>query len=191
MLLTLHLSWRWRMNRRKPQKGTAGRRREKTSRQFATNVTITYDILHMEGDLLETPAGFSLRHLSRKLTRSIHFKAVGDLWRQRADLDNAFRHRWLGNLQGDSPTQPESYHGHGEWLHCLPGKWDPTLLDPVIRLGLCQRFGHPDPGMDQRCGRPPTRGANSARTFWTHAANMRHVAPKGYTPEDMIAAGIC
>ena len=37
-------------------------------------------------DLLEAPAGLSLRHLSRRLTRSIHSKAVSDLWRRRAEL---------------------------------------------------------------------------------------------------------
>ena len=106
----------------------------------------------MAGDLLGAPAGLSLRHLSRKLTRSIHSNAVSDLWQRRADLDNTLRYQWLRNLPGDSPAQPESYHGHVEWLHCLPGKWE------TIRLGFCQRLGYPAPGTGQRCGRTP-RGA--------------------------------
>ena len=76
-----------------------------------------------------------LRHLSRKLTRSIHSKAVSDLWKRRAELEDTLRHQWFRNLPGDSPAQPDSYHGHGEWLHCLPGKWETALLDPVFRLG--------------------------------------------------------
>ena len=54
--------------------------------------------------------------------------------------------------------RPESYHGHGEWLHCLPGKWETTLLDPVFRLGLNQRLGFPAPGTGQQCGRTPPGG---------------------------------
>ena len=56
--------------------------------------------------------------------------------------------------KGDNPTQPDSYHGHGEWLHSLPGKWETTLLDPVFPLGLCQRVGYPV----RRCGRTPLAG---------------------------------
>ena len=68
----------------------------------------------MTGDLLEAPAGLSLRHRSHKLTPSIHSKAVSDLWQRKADLDDTLRHQWFRNLPGDNPTQPESYHGHGE-----------------------------------------------------------------------------
>ena len=82
----------------------------------------------MAGDLLEAPTGLSLRHLSRKFTRSIHSKAVSDLWKRRLDLEDTLRHQWLCNLPGDSPTQPDGYHGHGEWLHCLPGKWRQPCL---------------------------------------------------------------
>ena len=109
----------------------------------------------MAGDLLDAPPGLSPRHLSRKLTKSIHSKAVSDLWRRRAELSDTIRHQWLRNLPGDSPVQPESYHGHGEWLHCLSGKWETALLDPVFRLGLSQRLGFPAPGTGQQCGRTP------------------------------------
>ena len=46
----------------------------------------------MAGDLMDSPPGLSLRHLSRKLTKSIHSKAVTDLWRRRAELNDAIRH---------------------------------------------------------------------------------------------------
>ena len=119
----------------------------------------------MAGDLLEAPPRLSLRHLSRKLTRSIHSKAVSDLWKRRADLEDTLRHQWLRNLPGDSPTQPDSYHGHGEWLHCLPGMWETTLLDPVFKLSLCQGLGYPVPGTGQRCGKTPAGGKQCQRIF--------------------------
>ena len=112
----------------------------------------------MAGDLLDAPPGLSLRHLSCKLTKSIHSRAVSDLWRRRAELSDTIRHQWLRNLPGDSPARPDSYHGHGEWLHCLPGKWETTLLDPVFRLGLNQRLAFPAPGTGQQCGRIPPGG---------------------------------
>ena len=74
---------------------------------------------------------------------------MSDLWKRRAELEDTLRHQWFRNLPGDSPAQPDSYHGHGEWLHCLPGKRETTLLDPVFRLGLrpggkqCQRILDP------------------------------------------------
>ena len=105
----------------------------------------------MAGDLMDAPQGLRLRHLSRKLTRSINSKVVSDLWRRRAELSDTLRYQWLRNLPGDSPGQPDSYHGHGEWLHCLPGKWETTLLDPVFRLGHSQRLGY----TGQQCGTPP------------------------------------
>ena len=107
----------------------------------------------MAGDLMDAPPGLSLRHLSHKLTKSIHSRAVSDLRRRRAELSDTIRHQWLRNLPGDSPARPDSYHGHGEWLYCLPGKWETTLLDPVFRLGLNQRLGFPAPGTGQQCGR--------------------------------------
>ena len=100
----------------------------------------------MAGDLSDPPPGLSLRHLSRKLTKSIQSRAISDLWRRRADLDATLRHQWTRNLPGDAPARPESYHGHGEWLHCLPGKFETTLLDPVFRLGMNQRLGLSCPG---------------------------------------------
>ena len=127
----------------------------------------------MAGDLLGAPAGLSLRHLSRKPTRSIYSKAVSDLWKRRAELEDMLRHQRLRNLPGDDPAQPDSYHGHGEWLHCLPGKWETTLLDPVFRLGLCQRLGYPAPGTGQRCGRTPPGGKQCTHIldpFGRHAA---------------------
>ena len=108
----------------------------------------------MAGDLSNPPPGLSLRHLSRKLTKSIQSRAISDLWRRRDDLDATLRHQWIRNLPGDAPARPESYHGHGEWLHCLPGRYETTLLDPVFRLGMNQRPGLSCPGH-----RP---------TVWTH-----------------------
>ena len=118
----------------------------------------------LAGDLMDAPPGLSLRHLSRKLTKSIHSKAVSDLWRRRAELSDAVRHQWLRNLPGDSPGRADSYRGHGEWLHWLPGKCETTLLDPVFRLGLSQRLGYPAPGTGQQCGRTPPGG----QTMSTH-----------------------
>ena len=73
-------------------------------------------------------------------------RAISDLWKRRAELGDIIRRQWIRNLPGDSPARPDSYHGHGEWLHCLPGKWETALLDPVFRLGLNQRLGFPAPG---------------------------------------------
>ena len=123
----------------------------------------------MAGDLMDAPPGLSLRHLSRKLTRSINSKAVSDLWRRREELSDTLRYQWLRNLPGDSPAQPDSYHGHGEWLNCLPGKWETTLLDPVLRLGLSQRLGYPAPGTGQQCGRTP-KGGHVLDSYGRHAA---------------------
>ena len=106
----------------------------------------------------DTPPPLSLRHLSRKLTKSIQSRAISDLSKRRAELGDIFRHQWVRNLPGDAPARPESYRGHGEWLHCLPGKWETTLLDPVFRLGLCQRLGFPAFGAGQQCGRTPPGG---------------------------------
>ena len=123
----------------------------------------------MAGDLMDALQGLSLRRHSRKLTRSIHSKAVSDLWKRRAELNDTIRYQWLQNLPGDSPARPDSYHGHGEWLHCLPGKWETTLLDPVFRLGLSQRLGYPAPGTGQRCGHTPPGGQTvpaHSRPIW-------------------------
>ena len=128
---------------------------------------------HMAGDLSDPPPGLSLRHLSRKLTKSIQSRAISDLWRRRADLDATLRHQWTRNLPGDTPARPESYHGHGEWLHCLPGKFETTLLDPVFRLGMNQRLGFPAPGTGQQCGRNPPGGKRCQHildSFGRHAA---------------------
>ena len=143
---------------------------------------------HMAGDLLEAPVGLSLRHLSKKLTRSIHSKAVSELWQRRTDLEGTLRRQWLRKLPGDSPAQPDSYHRHVEWFHCLPGKWETTLLDPVFRLGLCQRLGYPAPGTGQRCGRTPP-GVNNANASWILMGDMQPVAPKVYTPDDVTGSG--
>ena len=59
---------------------------------------------------------------------------------------------------GDNPARPASYHGHGDWLHTLPGRWETTLLDPVFRWGLQHRLGFPAPGAGQKCGRTPQGG---------------------------------
>ena len=140
----------------------------------------------MAGDLSDPPPGLSLRHLSRKLTKSIQSRAISDLWKRRAELGDTLRRQWTRNLPGDAPARPESYHGHGEWLHCLPGKWETTLLDPVFRLGLNQRMGFPAPGTGQQCGRNP-RGARDVCTFSTPMADMLHAARKASTHADMTA----
>ena len=121
----------------------------------------------MAGDLMDAPPGHSLRHLSHKLTKSVHSRAVSDLWRRRAELNDTIRHQWLRKLPGDSPAWPDSCHGQGEWLHCLPGKRETTLLDPVFRLGLSQRLGYPAPGTGQRCGRTLPGGKQGPKLgFW-------------------------
>ena len=94
----------------------------------------------------------------------------------------------MRNLPGDAPARPESYHGHGEWLHCLPGKFETTLLDPVFRLGMNQRLGFPAPGTGQQCGRTP-RGARDAHTSWTHTAGMLLAVPRDSTLADMTGSG--
>ena len=66
----------------------------------------------MAGDLSKPPPGLSLRHLSRKLTKSIQSRAISDLWKRRAELGDTIRHQWIRNLPGDAPARPESYHGH-------------------------------------------------------------------------------
>ena len=133
----------------------------------------------MAGDLSDPPPGLSLRHLSRKLTKSIQSRAISDLWKRRAELGDTLRHQWIRNLPGDAPARPESYHGHGEWLHCLPGKWETTLLDPVFRLGLNQRLGFPAPGTGQQCGRTPPGGKAMppySRPLW-EACRTLHQRP--------------
>ena len=100
----------------------------------------------------------SLRHLSRKLTQSRDSAAINAFWLRRQDLPPCLRHAWLCNLPGDNPARPASYHGHGDWLHTLPGRWETTLLDPVFRWGLQHRLGFPAPGAGQKCGRTPQGG---------------------------------
>ena len=140
----------------------------------------------MAGDLTEPPPGLSLRHLSRKLTKSIQSRAISDLWKRRTELGDTIGHQWICNLPGDTPARPESHHGHGEWLHCLPGKWETTLLDPVFRLGLNQGLGFPAPGAGQQCGRTP-RGASAANTYLILMAGMLFVAPKACIHAGMTA----
>ena len=142
----------------------------------------------MAGDLSEPPPRLSLRHLSRKLAKSIQSRAISDLWKRRAELGDTLRHQWIRNLPGDAPARPESYHGHGEWLHCLPGKWETTLLDPVFRLGLNQRLGFPPQERDSSVAAPP-RGASDASTSSIPTADMLRVAPKAFTHAGTIAFG--
>ena len=127
------------------------------------------------------------------MTMSRHYCDNLLFGQRRADLDDTLRHQCFRNLPEDNPTQPENYHGHGEWLHCLPSKWETTLLDPVFRPGLCQRLGYPALDTGQRCGRtpPPPREANNAHTFQTPMVDTRRAAPKVYIPGDPIASGAC
>ena len=97
---------------------------------------------------LEAAAGLRLRHPSHKLTRSIHSKAVSDLWRRRADLSETLQYQWPRDPGHPSPTRQLPWTRGSR----LPGKWEATLLDPVFRFGLCQRLGYPAPGTGQRCG---------------------------------------
>ena len=78
---------------------------------------------------LDPPPGLSLRHLSRKLTHSRDSAAINALWLRRAELPppEPLRHAWLRNLPGDTPARPEAYHGQGDWLHALPGRWSTIL----------------------------------------------------------------
>ena len=100
----------------------------------------------------------SLRHLSRKLTHSRDSAAINAFWLRRQDLPARLRHAWLCNLPGDNPARPATYHGHGDWLHTLPGRWETTLLDPVFKWGLQHRMGFPAPGAGFKCGRTPQGG---------------------------------
>ena len=131
-------------------------------------------------------AGLSLRHLNRKLTRPIQSKVVSDLWRRRADLSNTLRYQWLRNLPGDNPVQPVSYHGTQGVAPLFARQ---ILVDPVFRLGLCQRLGCPAPDTGQRCGRTPG-GANNARASLTLMDAMLLIERRGCTPDDTVASGI-
>ena len=82
----------------------------------------------MAGDLMDAPSGLSLRHLSRKLTRSIHSKAVSNLWKRR-----------------------------------LPGKWQTTLLDPVVWVSAKELATLPRARAN--AVDVPPQGANNASTF--------------------------
>ena len=79
----------------------------------------------MAGDLSEPPPGLSLRHLSRKLTKSIQSRAVSDLWKRRANLGDTIRHQWIRNLPGDAPARPESYHGQESGSIACPASGRP------------------------------------------------------------------
>ena len=148
--------------------------------------TRLYDNLRNFPTLSDAPPGLSLRHLSRKLTTSIHSRAISDLWWRRADLDATRKHQWLRNLPGDSPARPESYHGHGEWLHCLPGKWGPHSLIQSSEWVSTSDSDFLPRAQDSNVAEPP-RGENDANTFSILMADMLHAAPKDSTPEGMIA----
>ena len=62
----------------------------------------------LAGDLLEALTRLSLRHLGRKPTRSIHSKAVSELWRWRADLEDTLRYQQFRNLPGPTRRQPNT-----------------------------------------------------------------------------------
>ena len=66
-----------------------------------------------------------------------------------------------------SPAQPDSYHGHGEWLHCLPGKWETTLLDPVFQTGSQPEIRLPCPGHGPTMRESPPGGQTVANIFLT------------------------
>ena len=110
------------------------------------------------GNLDDPPQGMSLRHLSRKLTQSRDSAAINAFWLRRQDLPTRLRHAWLCNLPGDNPARPATYHGHGDWLHTLPGRWETTLLNPVFKWGLQHRMGFQAPGAGFKCGRTPQGG---------------------------------
>ena len=144
-------------------------------------------LVRQEGDLLLA----CLRGLSgpqpsppQSQTHQIHSFKNGE---RLVETKSGARHQWLRNLPGDSPALPDSYHGHGEWLHCLPGKWETTLLDPVFRLGLSQRLGYTVPWARANAVDAPHRG----QTMPTHSRPIwQHVAPKRRIPEDMTGSGI-
>ena len=162
------------------------------SRHFPTIIVTTFrDKMrqNMTGDLLDAPPGLSLRHLSRKLTRSIHSKAVNDLWKRRAELEDTLRHQWFRNLPGDSPAQPDSYHGHGNGSTACPASGRPLFLtqssDWVSPNGLDTL-----PRARAKDAAEPPRGESCANTSLTPMDDMLHVAPRGSTQGDMIALGI-
>ena len=138
----------------------------------------------LAGDLDDTLQGMSLRHLSRKLTQSRDSAAINAFWLRRQDLPARLRHAWLCNLPEDNPARPATYHGHGDWLHTLPGRWETTLLDPVFKWGLQHRMGFPAPGAGFKCGR--TRGANPAMPYSTTLDDTQDFATKVFTQDDTI-----
>ena len=115
----------------------------------------------MAGDLSEPPPGFSLRHLSRKLTKSIQSRAISDLWARRAELGDTLRHQWIRNLPGDAPAgelpwpwrvapllaQQVGDHPPGPCLQTWP---KPTIGIPSPRSGTAVR-SHPPPPGGKRC----------------------------------------
>ena len=119
----------------------------------------------MAGDLSDPPPGLSLRHLSRKLTKSIQSRAISDLW-----IGDALRHQWIRSLPGDAPARPDSYHGHGEWLHCLRQVRDHSP-GPCIQVRVKSSTGFCD-----------------ANTFLIPMDGMLHAAPRGFTPDDTTAS---
>ena len=112
----------------------------------------------LAGNLDDPPQKMSLRHLSRKLTHTRDSTAINAVWLRRQDLPARLRHAWLCNLPGDNPARPATYHGHGDWLHTLPGRWQTTILFPVFRRGLQHRMRLPAPGARFKCGRTPQGG---------------------------------
>ena len=81
----------------------------------------------LAGNRDDPPQGMSLRHLSRKLTHSRDSAAINALWLTPRSSQTCLA------LQspGDNPARPATYHGHGDWLHALPGKWETTILNPA------------------------------------------------------------
>ena len=132
----------------------------------------------LAGNLDDPPQGMSLRHLSRKLTHSRDSAAINALWLRRQDLPARLRHAWLCNLPGDNPARPATYHGHGEWLHTLPGKWETTILN-LSSDGACNTDWDSRPQALAASAVAPPKGANPAITSWMNLAGMPASAIKG------------
>ena len=119
----------------------------------------------MAGDLSEPPPGLSLRHLSRKLTKSIQSRAISDLWKRRTELGATIRHQWIRNLPGDTPARPGK----------LPWTWGVAPL-------LARQVGDHSPRPSLPTWPQPTTwisGPRSRTAMWPHPPGGASADPYG------------
>ena len=112
----------------------------------------------MAGDLSEPPPGLSLRHLSRKLIKSIQSRAISDLWKRRAELGDTIRHQWIRNLPGDAPARPELTTAMESGSTACPASGRPPSWTQSSVLDSTRDSDFPRPGAGQQCGRTPPGG---------------------------------